>query len=70
VKEVDDTPLPKSESEDIIEVIVSAIEHLSKEVKEAFANRDDVIRALQRQVANLEARKPPQDTNPDPEWYA
>jgi len=27
------------------------------------------IKTLEAQVANLEARKPPQDTNPDPEWY-
>ena len=25
---------------------------------------------LERRVANLEARKPPQDTTPDPEWFS
>lgn len=28
------------------------------------------IEQLKVRVANLEARKPPQDTNPDPEWYS
>jgi hypothetical protein len=27
------------------------------------------IEDLLKRVANLEARKPPQDTNPDPEWF-
>ena len=70
MKEVDDTPVPESESEDLTEMIVAAIKHLGDECKDAFKDRDEVIRALSARVANLEARKPPQDTNPDPEWFS
>ena len=59
MKEVDDTPLPKSESEEW------------KSLCESIVNRHaEQIAALELRIANLEARKPPQDTNPDPEWYA
>jgi len=29
----------------------------------------DRVFELEKRIANLEARKPPQDTNPDPEWF-
>ena len=73
MKEVDDTPVPESESEtrrETDELLFECIKHLGEEVKEALADRDEVIRGLMLRVANLESRKPPQDTNPDPEWYA
>tara|TARA_Y100000310_G_scaffold199366_1_gene199354 strand:+ start:407 stop:574 length:168 start_codon:yes stop_codon:yes gene_type:complete len=55
MKEVDDTPVPKSESvTDLLDQLVELEEKMDELVK---------------RVANLEARKPPQDTNPDPEWF-
>ena len=59
MKEVDDTPVPESESE--VELILKWSTY-----REIIERLD----ALEKQVANLEARKPPQDINPDPEWYA
>jgi len=59
MKEVDDTPVDESESE--VELILKWSTY-----REIIERLD----ALEKQVANLEARKPPQDTNPDPEWYA
>ena len=66
MKEIDDTEFPKSGSERpewferwIIETQMIVIRNLQSQV-----NR------LKTQVANLEARKPPQDSNPDPEWFA
>ena len=76
MKEVDDTPLPESESEtrrETDELLFECIKHLGEEVKEALADRDEVIRALMVRVANLETRKNwqgHQDENDDPEWYA
>ena len=73
MKEIDDTPLGESESEtrrEMDELLFECVKKLTDEVLEAFEDRDKVIRALMLRVANLEARKPPQDTNPDPEWYA
>jgi hypothetical protein len=62
MKEVDDTPLPKSESEDLsLEV---------RQLKMYIGGLWQNIEGLLKRVANLEARKPPQDTNPDPEWYS
>jgi hypothetical protein len=61
VKEVDDTPLPESESEDLsLEVL-----QLKMQNDGLWQNIEDLL----KRVANLEARKPPQDTNPDPEWF-
>jgi len=59
MKEVDDTPLPESESEDRMDLIYDRVHRLLERIQE-----------IEKRVANLEARKPPQDTNPDPEWYA
>ena len=59
MKEVDDTPVDESESE--VELILKWSTY-----REIIERLD----ALEKQVANLDARKPPQDTNPDPEWYA
>ena len=69
MKEVDETPVGES-GESVDELLFECIKKLSDEVLEAFEDRDEVIRALMLRVANLEGRKPPQDTNPDPEWYS
>jgi len=63
MKEVDDTPLPESESEVMVEVDFADLLH-------QVTGLIFEIERLKLRVANLEARKPPQDTNPDPEWYA
>lgn len=59
MKEVDDTPVGKSESEDLTAAIWEALDGINERLE-----------ALELRVANLEARKPPQDLNPDPEWYS
>jgi len=58
MKEVDDTPVNESESESLVDLFYHR-ETLLREL----------IRELERRIANLEARKPPQDTNPDSEWF-
>ena len=70
MKEIDDTPPPESESEDLNKMIVDAIKHLGDECKAAFKDRDEVIRALTLRVANLETQRTPQDHNDDPEWFS
>ena len=63
MKEVDDTPLPESESElTVIELIQwqdAIISVMKKKIK-----------ALEKRVANLESRRMLQnDPNDDEEWY-
>ena len=59
MKEIDDTPVPESETEHPIDLIYDLVHRLLERIQE-----------VEKRVAHLEARKPPQDTNPDPEWYA
>ena len=59
MKEVDDTPVPESETE--------APDWFLMWLATYFSER---LNSIELRIANLEARKPPQDTNPDPEWYA
>lgn len=66
MKEIDDTEPPKSESE----VIDEMIEVWVDPIWEALERLSERIDAIDTRIANLEARKPPQDTNPDPEWYS
>ena len=66
MKEVDDTPVGESESEDLEDRVRALI----GVVKNLQANAYGAIERLEKRVANLEARKPPQDINPDPEWYS
>ena len=69
MKEIDDTPVPESESVAITTLFLR-LAALEKRVAN-LANRERrVTHELTLRIANLEARKPPQDTNPDPEWYA
>lgn len=65
MKEIDDTPLPKSESEDL-EQRVRALIGI---VKDLQANAYGAIERLELRVANLETQRTPQDENDDPEWY-
>jgi hypothetical protein len=59
MKEIDDTPVPENESEDML------IAHILR--------LDKRIAKLEVQIANLETRKnwqSHQEENDDPEWYA
>ena len=70
MKEIDDTPVPENESEDLTEMIVAAIKHLGDECKAAFKDRDEVIRGLMARVAALETQRVANESNQDdPEWY-
>ena len=62
MKDIDETPPPKSESEQLFEQIGLIHDRVHRLLER--------IQELEKQVANLEARKPPQDTNPDPEWFS
>ena len=59
VKEIDDTPLPETESE---------VERILKwsTYREIIERLDEI----EKRVANLETQRTPQDENPDPEWYS
>ena len=62
MKETDDTPLPKNESE---------CEQEWKSLCESIVNRHaEQIAALELRVANLETQRTPQDENDDPEWFS
>jgi len=77
MKEIDETPVPENESEDLNEMIVAAIKHLGDESKAAFKHRDELIRLLRHQVglleiqvANLQAQRVANEYNTDdPEWH-
>jgi hypothetical protein len=58
VKEIDDTPLPETESE---------VERILKwsTYREIIERLDEI----EKRVANLETQRTPQDENDDPEWY-
>jgi len=73
MKEVDDTPVPESESEtrrEMDELLFECVKKLTDEVLEAFEDRDKVIRALMVRIANLETQRTANESNQDdPEWY-
>jgi len=73
MKEVDDTPVTESECEQCGAVIPRGYEDAACwpcVLKWEIEHRKKQIAAMELRVANLEARKPPQDINPDPEWYS
>ena len=59
MKEIDDTPLPETESEDP-----------GPTTRRMMVVLNDQIQALTLRVANLETQRTPQDENDDPEWYS
>ena len=77
MKEIDDTPAPESETEDLetisallypqvsafIEMNIHPLERLTRQLVER-------IEALELRVANLETQRTPQDENDDPEWFS
>lgn len=56
MKEVDDTPLPESETVEID--LVAWIEELEERLDK-----------IALRIANLETQRTPQDENDDPEWF-
>ena len=66
MKEIDDTPVTESESVAVDMLILETWFALWLEE----IRLEERLADLEKRVANLEARKPPQDINPDPEWYA
>jgi len=59
MKEIDDTPLPKSESEVSLEVWFEVMDRLEARIEE-----------LESRISNLEVQRTPADNNmDDPEWY-
>ena len=72
MKEVDDTPVTESEYEycEHAEQLARFVNQMLDNVRKHALVCQERIEALELRVANLEARKPPQDINPDPEWYA
>ena len=68
MKEIDDTPVMKTESERLealSELIDTDFGVLSRTIQRLVKRVDD----LEKQVANLETQRTPQDENDDPEWY-
>ena len=59
MKEIDDTPLPENESEELLAALPAILFTLRTKIEE-----------LEKQVMNLEQRKVANENNQrDPEWY-
>jgi len=76
MKEIDETPVPESESERRINECEDC-DRLAHHVNKAFGQlREHAlvcqarIEALELRVANLETQRTPQDENDDPEWFS
>lgn len=59
MKEYDDTEIEETTVDEVLEALTATLKTFRAKIV-----------ALEKRIANLEARKPPQDTNPDPEWYS
>ena len=59
MKEYDDTEIEEVTTTEVLEALTATLKTFRVKIV-----------ALEKRVASLEARKPPQDTNPDPEWYS
>lgn len=72
MKETDDTPLNKNESEAIEGRALLALAELAIR-NDTLEQRNDTLESriaeLEIRVANLETQRTPQDENDDPEWY-
>ena len=62
MKETDDTPVPKTESEDTLQ---DALRVIAANATYALLRMDE----LEKRIANLETQRTPQDENDDPEWF-
>ena len=63
MKEIDDTPVPESESEVMVEVDFADL--LNKVAGLMFE-----IDRLKLRIANLETQRTPEMENDDPEWFS
>lgn len=77
MKEIDDTPLPETESELPVGELVARLNKVSDHIGlalELLRKQEERTLAIRRElslrIANLETQRTPQDENPDPEWYA
>lgn len=58
MKEIDDTPVPESESECPEWFLIWIATYFS-----------DRMNSIELRIANLETQRTPQDENDDPDWY-
>jgi len=70
MKEIDETPVPESESEDDGEAIKRVIAANAVYALEQLDELKEKIDQLLIRIANLETQRTPQDENDDPEWYS
>ena len=70
MKEIDDTNPTKINECENCDRLAIHVNGVAAHLRAHALVCQERIEALERQVANLEARKPPQDTNPDPEWFS
>ena len=74
MKEIDDTEIEilvnHRTALQVIAANAADLVELDRRVEEHEQEIQELRARLWQAIANLEARKPPQDTNPDPEWYA
>ena len=64
VKEIDETPVPESESELSIQEEISLLRLFIDD------DLDNWMKKIELRVANLETQRTPQDENDDPEWFS
>ena len=64
MKEIDDTPVPESESELSIQEEISLLRLFIDD------DLDNWMKKIELRVANLETQRTPQDENDDPEWFS
>jgi len=72
MKEIDDTPLPESETDWMTEdprVRIGLLEALLVAQGLSLSSLEHEFAALHQRVANLETQRTPQDENDDPEWF-
>lgn len=73
MKDIDETPPPKSESEQLFEHVSDAVDTLNAQVYEQLDKLNERIEKLETEVADLHHSRDvsrAQEVNQDPEWYA
>ena len=63
MKEIDDTPVSKNESELNLQEEIALLRLFIDE------DLDKWMKEIAQRVANLETQRTPQDENDDPEWF-
>jgi len=72
MKKVDDTPLPKSESEQMFEHVSAAVDELNAILSEQLDKMNERLEKLEKELAlMLEQRETVRapECQEDPEWY-